>query len=169
MSQAAAQSEKNDWLLGGSARFWQYNRSGESLYQIAASGDAGFFWHKNFVSGLRPTLSLTYSNRDFNTVIFTRYYHHFKTVSPYIEVNGGYGVLDFYRATNGELLSRTESGLIGARLGGAFWVTPRVSFDAFIYSTVLNSTVHNVQGSVGGSYQTRESINGLGIGFQILL
>lgn len=162
-----AQIEKKDWLLGGDAKFWQQELFDEILYTAELNINVGYFWHKNFVSGVRPFFNFNSNDYTAGAIVFTRYYYHFKTISPFAEVGAGYSMRTIFW-TDGEVNSYTESTMLTARAGAAFFIAPKITFESYIFYDKSNSRnypqVEGVENSTSENYAL-----GLGLGFQFFL
>ena len=156
-------------MLGGAAKIWQHTVAEVSQYNAEISIDFGYLWHKNLVSGVRPSYSWSFSDEIFQGVFFTRYYYPLKTFSPFIEANVGYSYRNIFSVIDMETFSVSESTLFGGKVGGAFFVAPKVTFDVFFFYDAFWSTIHNKSDLDFPSTKLKENSLGLGFGFQIFL
>ena len=171
-----AQIQNNNFMLGGGAAFSQITVAGASTFQADISANAAYLFHfgevaKNgsLAAGLRPSFTWNPTESVYKGVLFTRYYYHFKTVSPFAEFNLGYRHKNTFDAINQETFSITESFVWGGKLGVAFILARNVTFDTFFFYDKLNSTIHFLTDPPIPSSKTKDKSMGLGLGFQIFL
>ncbi len=171
-----AQIQDNNIMLGGGALFSQITIAGASTYQAELSFDAAYLFHfgesaKNgsLATGLRPSITWFPGEAAYKGVAFTRYYYHFKTVSPFAEINMGYRYISTFQPTTFEKTAVKESFVTGSKLGVAFLLGRNVTFDTFFFYENRNSTVHVLSVPNIPSSKSKDHSLGLGIGFQIFL
>ena len=163
-------------MLGGGAKFSQINVAGANTFQAEISLDAAYLIHfgeevgkfGSLAVGLRPSYSWEPGKSRFKTVVFTRYYYHFKTVSPFAEINLGYRLESTFQPTTNEKTSYSEAFATGAKLGAAFKLGRNVTFDTFFFLDHFNSTVHFIDTPIPSSHNKERTL-GLGLQFHIFL
>ena len=95
-------------MIGGDARFFATNLAGETSANAEVSVDAAYlFQFKNetkslgtLALGLRPSFSWDPLNDKYKGVVFARYYYNFEHVSPFVEANIGYGLVNTFEEFN---------------------------------------------------------------------
>ena len=126
-----SQTEKGNWLLGGSATFSsvKYKGATERQTSYTFAPNAGYFLTKNVVVGLDLNLNHVNKNTVFlNVNPFGRYYWHKTFIqAKYLSTSGKY-------SDNGYDLS----------IGRAFFLKPNVAFEPeFYYQNVTGYQDHD--------------------------
>ena len=174
---AKAQISASDWMIGGGARFFATSLAGEVTANAEISANVAYLFQldgkgtkKNkgtIALGLQPSFSWDPLNDHYKAVVFARYYYNFERVSPFVEANIGYNLVNTCEDVNGELFAYTESLVLGAKAGSAFYISQHVTFDAYFFYDNFESTTH-IQNPEQVSSNTQYTF-GLGLGFQIFL
>lgn len=165
-------------MIGGAARFLGSSVSSQLTANIEMSVDAALLFqldkkgtekNKGTVSlGIRPSFAWDPLSDLYRATLFFRYYYNLERVSPFTEVDLGYRRQNNFSPSSGELSSYTVSFVPGIKLGGAFYVSTHVTFDAFLFYDNFNSTNYILQPSETTSKSVEHAF-GLGLGFQIFL
>lgn len=164
-------------MIGGGAQFLGSTVAGQLTANIEISANAAYLFqldkkgtenNKGTIAlGLQPSFSWDPSSDYYSAMVFSRYYYNFERVSPFIEVDLGLARKNIFSTSSGELSSYEESFVPGGKLGGAFYVSPHVTFDAFLFYNAFYTTVNAIE-----SQNSSQNFNynfGLGLGFQIFL
>jgi hypothetical protein len=165
-------------MIGGGARFLGSTVAGQLTANIEISANAAYLFQldKNeegrnkgtIALGLQPSFAWGPLSDVYRVMVFSRYYYNFERVSPFIEVDLGYRRQNNFSPSSGELTSYKASFVPGGKLGGAFYISSHVTFDAYLFYDNFNSTNYILE----PSEVTNKSIEhafGLGLGFQIFL
>jgi hypothetical protein len=165
-------------MIGGGARFLGSSVSSQLTANIEVSIDAAYLvqldkkgTEKNkgtIALGLRPSFAWDPTSDVYRVTAFSRYYYNLERVSPFAEVDLGYRRQNNFSPSSGELSSYTVSFVPGVKLGGAFYISSHVTFDAYLFYDNFSSTNYILEPSEISS-KSIEHAFGLGLGFQIFL
>ena len=151
---AFAQTEKGDWMLGGTVGF----RTNKDNNQLNISPNAGYFFANNFAAGANLQMDFTKVGESKTTDLgigpFARYYFEGATVRPFVTTSFNY----LYTKSKSAAYKNSESGF------GWFF---GVGAAAFINQNVALETIAGYNYSKYGS----QGYSGfaLNIGFQVYI
>jgi len=101
-----AQTEKGDWLVGGTVGF----RTNKNNSSINISPNAGYFFANNFAAGANVQIDFSkvgdYKTTDLGLGPFARYYFEGSTVRPFVTTSFNY----LYTKAKTNLSTSSESG-----------------------------------------------------------
>jgi hypothetical protein len=165
-------------MIGGGARFLGSSVSNQLTANVEISASAAYLFQldrneakKNkgtIALGLQPSFAWDPLSDVYKVTVFSRYYYNFERVSPFIEADLGYRLQNNFSPSSGELTAYVESFVPGVKLGGAFYISPHVTFDAYLFYDNFNSTNHILEPSEVTNKSVEHAF-GLGLGFQIFL
>lgn len=156
--QVNAQTEKGNWLLGGSGTFqYNYYKPSGHTFLIQFYPKGGFFVAHNLVIGLMPSFDITLSGKNSSNIVvynyyslsigpFARYYYPLSSnISLFAEGYFTYG-RSFYKPK----IYTGDYNLYNWRVGPgvAFFLSPSVSLDASAgyrqnITTIKNAGIKN--------------------------
>lgn len=165
-------------MIGGAARFLGSSVSSQITANIEISANAAYLFqldkkgtekNKGTVAlGIQPSFAWDPLSDVYRVMVFSRYYYNFERVSPFVEVDLGFRRQNNFSPSSGELSSYVVSFVPGVKLGGAFYVSSHVTFDAFLFYDNFSSTNYILEPTEITS-KSIEHAFGLGLGFQIFL
>jgi len=144
ISFAHAQTEKGDWMIGGSMTI----STATNNSQFALEPSAGYFFAKNFVAG--ASFSLNFGKKgDVKTTsesvgLFARYYFDVKSPSFKPFLHAEYNIGNIVTKSDSKSSNTMGNFLLGA--GGAFFINNNVALEAvagFNHTKVQGSSVEN--------------------------
>ena len=166
LSEAYAQTEKGNILLGGNAGMSFYSEQNENVFNASLSPRIGFFVANRFAVGASLPLGLNtsknYESWNIGIGPFARYYFGSGKIMPLIEAEVSLNRFrSRYRELGGNTITNTYNMRnIGVGLGLAYFLTPAIGLEGILSYDASRSRVN----SFGSS--TRGQLN-LNVGFQI--
>lgn len=170
-----AQTEKGNWLLGGSGSFQHLSQSGNlNSNHIQFYPKAGFFVADHLVVGLMPLVEMSIVDKDNRTSRnpntytlsigpFARYYFPVSSsISLFGEGYATYGT-HYYKPKQSMANSAIYSWRIGP--GAAFFLSPSISLDISVGYGQKNF----VSKLTGQNYTRKTNITDLQLGFSMYL
>lgn len=164
---ANCQITKGNWLIGGNISFSSTKSSNDlgsnTLYQLQASGNAGYFFIDKFAAGIKPNIYIdhgvglqNFSSTNSSLGPFLRYYFLPTALRTNLFAESSYA----YGTSSVSNSSTDHSNIFSFATGPVFFLNPSVGLELTVGYTLTKAT---------DAFHSKSDVVKVGIGLQFHL